>query len=191
MSELGAVKSLLIRETPDVRLQCVTRFSLVSNSNSRCRDASWLLREKHAVMRALLDMVRSSPKERRQRAVTALSEAANVYRTAAERHVYPMLGRLGYPKLQASVRLHESFGHSMEQLRALSKENLHFFAELDTLALRLEEHLTDEEQSLIPFLILHADSRSLRELGDDMARTSDELERQDPEMQHRASDLAG
>lgn len=142
-------------------------------------DIRRLLHRQHAELRAVLDVVRRSTDERREIAFEMLNDAVVHHWAAEERHLYPTLERLGYNDLYHSLELHRALCHVVRDLRGLCGDGPHFFSALKVLAAHIEQHITDEQTTLLPFLCMRLGEREQRLLAESMAETIAEMENAD------------
>src|SRR4051812_35698248 len=138
-----------------------------------------LLERQHSALRAMLDEVRRSQAERRAIAFEMLNDAVMHHWAVEERHLYPFLDRLGYKDLYSSLEQHRALCHIVADLRGLCEDGPHFFSALKVLAAHVEQHIIDEQRTLLPFLTAHIDDATATRLGDEMAETLAELENED------------
>jgi hypothetical protein len=142
-------------------------------------DVARFLRRQHRELRAMLDEVRRSTEQRRLVAFEMLNDAVTHHWIAEERHLYPFLDRLDYRELYASIEQHRALCHIMADLRGLCDDGPHFHSALKVLGAHVEQHILDEEHTLLPFLAEHAERCARQGLAEEMAATVAELENAD------------
>jgi hemerythrin len=138
-----------------------------------------LLDQQHAELRAMLREVRASTAERRAVAFEMLNDAIVHHWAVEERHLYPILEQRGYRDLYSSLELHRSLCHISQDLRRLCDDGPHFFSALKVLAAHIEQHIVDEERTVLPFVEQALDAGEQRAIGERMQETIAEMENED------------
>src|SRR5947209_6719801 len=130
-----------------------------------------LLHQQHAELRAMLQEVRGSSADRRAIAFEMLNDAIMHHWVVEERHLYPILEQRGYRDLYSSLELHRSLCHITRDLRGLCDDGPHFFSALKVLAAHIEQHIVDEERTVMPFVEQALDEGEQRAIGERMQET--------------------
>lgn len=127
----------------------------------------------------MLREVHASTAERRCVAFEMLNDAIVHHWAVEERHLYPILEKRGYRNLYSSIELHRSLCHIARDLGGLCDDGPHFFSALKVLAAHIEQHIVDEEGTVLPFVEQALDEHERRAIGARMQETIAELENED------------
>lgn len=127
----------------------------------------------------MLQEVRSSGAERRAIAFDMLNDAIVHHWAVEEQHLYPLLEKRGYGDLYSSLELHRALCHIASDLGRLCDDGPHFFSALKVLAAHVEQHIVDEERTVLPFVARALDEEEQESLGERMRETLAELENED------------
>jgi hemerythrin-like domain-containing protein len=111
-----------------------------------------LLRRQHAELRTLLHRVRESDARRLEIEFDAFCEAVRTHWRVEEEHLYPLLARFEYPELYRSIEVHRALRHVAHDLTGLGSAGPHFHSALKVLGAQLEQHISDEESLVLPFV---------------------------------------
>jgi len=127
----------------------------------------------------MLQQVRASTADRRAIVFEMLNDAIVHHWVVEERHLYPILEERGYRDLYSSLELHRSLCHISRDLRGLCDDGPHFFSALKVLAAHIEQHIVDEESTVLPFIEQALDAGEQQAVGQRMGETVAELENED------------
>ena len=127
----------------------------------------------------MLREVRASSADRRAIAFEMLHDAIRHHWAVEERHLYPVLEERGYRDLYSSLELHRSLCHISRDLRRLCDDGPHFFSALKVLAAYIEQHIVDEERTVLPFVEQTLDAGEKQVIGERMSETVAEMENED------------
>ena len=127
----------------------------------------------------MLHEVRASAAERRAIAFEMLNDAVMHHWAVEERHLYPVLRERGYRDLYSSLELHRSLCHVVGDLRGLCDDGPHFLSALKVLAAHIEQHIVDEQRTVLPFIEQALDAGERDAVGERMCETIAEMENDD------------
>ncbi len=135
-----------------------------------------LLRQQHVEMRRLLAELRDADHERVAIDLDALDDAVKLHWTLEARHLHPLLGELGYPDSRRAIKAQRALRNVVADVRELWAAGAPFHCALEELSAALEEHIADEERTVLPFLAAHAPPDRLDAATNEMLATIAEIE---------------
>jgi hemerythrin-like domain-containing protein len=135
-----------------------------------------LLRRQHAELRTLLSRVRECDAQDLELEFDAFCEAVRVHWRIEEAHLYPLLERFAYPELYRSIEVHRALRHVVQDLTGLCSAGSHFHSAVKVLGAQLEQHISDEESLVLPFVSERVPRDVSEETGYAMLETMAEIE---------------
>jgi hemerythrin-like domain-containing protein len=106
--------------------------------------------------------------DRRKAVVEQVSTALSGHAIAEEELLYPLMRRSipdGDAMVEHALGEHQTVKEALARMEKMSADNLDFESELRTLVANVREHITEEENELLPLLREHVDQETIDALG--------------------------